>query len=485
MPLCGVAILSRGEHGVRRATLVMRRKNIDFTKGNLLPLIITYCIPLILAGLVQTMFSAADMAVLGAFDKSPDSSAVGAIGATGAIISLLVNSMIGFAGGTNVILARTVGAKDDERSQKIVGSSLVLAVVIGFLVVAVGMLVAPWFLKVTDCPANSYDGALTYLYIYIAASPAILIYNFGSAIIRVSGDSRSPFTYILISGAANVVLNLILCLILDQKVAAVGIATLVSNVVGAALTVVHLLRLKDGPCRVDIKRLQISAAEIKNIVLLGLPNAFTTAIYSISNLQIQSAINSFGSSAAAGNNASAQVETFVSTIINAVSTTVMVAVGQNVGAGKKERVKQSVVRCLVINVVASLILGYGALLFARPLLGIFVPNDALAVEIGRVRLACLLSIYFIMAIDNTLSSCIRAFGNTLLPMLNSVVTVVLFRTIWMNFIYPYMTFVGDPVKDIFNVYECYIISWVMSLVVQIVLFFAVYRRYVKDEGRVI
>ena len=183
----------------------MRRKNIDFTKGKLLPLIIAYCIPLILAGLVQTMFSAADMAVLGAFDKSPDSSAVGAIGATGAIIGLLVNSMIGLAGGTNVLLARSVGAKDDERSQRIVGSSLVLAVIIGFSMIAVGMLVAPWFLKVTGCPANSYDGARTYLYIYIAASPAILIYNFGAAIIRVSGDSRSPFIYILISGVVGLV----------------------------------------------------------------------------------------------------------------------------------------------------------------------------------------------------------------------------------------------------------------------------------------
>ena len=461
----------------------MRRKNVDFTRGNLLPLIITYCIPLILAGLVQTMFSAADMAVLGAFDKSADSAAVGAIGATGAIISLIVNSMIGFAGGTNVILARTVGAKDDERSQKVVGSSLVLAVVIGFLVVVVGMLVAPWFLKVTDCPANSYDGALTYLYIYIAASPAILIYNFGSAIIRVSGDSRSPFIYILISGAVNVVLNLVLCILLEEKVAAVGIATLVANVIGAVLTVAHLLRLKEGPCRVDIRHLKVSAREIKNIVLLGLPNAFTTAIYSISNLQIQSAINFFGSSASAGNNASAQVETFVSTIVTAISTTVMVAVGQNVGAGHKDRVKQSIIRCVVMNAVVSLVLGYGALALGRPLLGIFVPNDALAVEIGRVRLACLLSIYFIMAIDNTISSCIRAFGNTLLPMLNSVVTVVLFRTVWMNFIYPYMTFVGDPVKDIFNVYECYIISWIMSFLVQIVLFFAVYNRYVKDKSR--
>lgn len=463
----------------------MRRKNIDFTNGKLLPLIISYCIPLILAGLVQTMFSAADMAVLGAFDKSPDSSAVGAIGATGAIITLLVNSMIGLSGGTNVLLARTVGARDDERSQQIVGSSLLLSVVVGFAMIGVGMLVAPWFLRVTGCPANSYDGALTYLYIYIAASPAILIYNFGSAIIRVSGDSRSPFIYILISGAVNVVLNLVLCIILEQKVAAVGIATLVANVIGAILTVVHLFRLKDGPCRVDVRNLRISAKEIKNIVLLGLPNAFTTALYSISNLQIQSAINSFGSSAAAGNNASAQVETFVATIVNAVSTTAMVAVGQNLGAGNGDRVKSSIVRCLIMNVIVSLALGYTALAFGRPLLRIFVPNDTLAVDIGRVRLLCLLSIYFIMAIDNTLSSSVRAFGNTLLPMLNSVVTVIIFRTIWMNFIYPNMTFVGDPVKDIFNVYECYIISWIMSLLVQTVIFFAVYDRYVKRKKNIL
>ena len=347
------------------------------------------------------------------------------------------------------------------------------------------MLAAPWFLKVTGCPANSYDGALTYLYIYIAASPAILIYNFGSAIIRVSGDSRSPFIYILISGVANVVLNLVLCILLEQKVAAVAIATLVANVVGAVLTVAHLLRLKDGPCRVDIRNLQISAREIKSIILLGLPNAFTTAIYSISNLQIQSAINSFGSSAAAGNNASAQVETFVATIVNAVSTTAMVAVGQNLGAGHSDRVRSAIVRCLIMNTVVSLILGYTALAFGRPLLRIFVPNDTLAVDIGRVRLMCLLSIYFVMAIDSTLSSSVRAFGNTLLPMLNSVVTVVLFRTVWMNFIYPNMTFVGDPIKDIFNVYECYIISWIMSLAVQIVIFFAVYDRYVKKKKTIV
>ena len=461
----------------------MKKRNIDFTRGKLLPLIISYFLPLVLAGLVQTMFNAADMAVLGAFDKSSDSSAVGAVGATGAIISLLVNSVIGLSGGTNVLLARSVGAKDDERSQKIVGSSLLLAVIAGALMLVIGMISAPWFLKVTFCPDNTFGGALIYLRIYIAACPAIFIYNFGAAIIRVSGDSRSPFIYILISGVMNVALNLVLCIFMKEKVAAVAIATMVSNVVGAILTVAHLLRIKEGACRVNVREMQFSAREIANIILLGLPNAFTNALYSISNLQIQGAINSFGSSAAAGNNAAAQTETFIATLVNAVSTTVMVAVGQNIGADQKMRVRQSIITCALLNFGISVLCGYGALAIGRQLLRIFVPNDALAVEIGMVRLSCLLTIYFVMAVDNTLSSSIRAFGYTLPPMLNSVVTVILFRTVWMNLIYPGMNFTGDPVTDIFNVYECYIISWILSLVVQIILFAVIYKRYMSGKGK--
>ena len=461
----------------------IKNKKIDFTSGSLLPLIITYSIPLVLSGLVQALFNAADMAVLGIFDKSSDSSAVGAIGATGAIVGLLVNSMIGLAGGTNVLLARSVGAKDDERSQKIIGSSLVLALSSGVLMLVAGMISTPWFLRITGCPANSYDGALTYLYIYVAASPAILIYNFGAAIIRVSGDSRSPFVYISISGVVNVILNVLLCFILEQKVAAVAIATLASNVLGAVLTVWHLSRIKEGACRVDIKNIRVSGREILNIVLLGLPNAFTSALYNISNLQIQGAINSFGSSAAAGGTASAHVETFVSTVVNAISTTAMVSVGQNIGAGERDRVKKSILYCVLLNFGTSLVISYATLALGRPLLRIFVPNDAMAVEFGMVRLTCLLSMYFAMAIDNTLSSSIRAFGHTFLPMINSVFTVIIFRTIWMNIIYPNMTFVGDPVKDIFNVYECYIFSWTMSLIVQIVLFAVVYTRYMHGKGK--
>lgn len=459
----------------------MKSVKIDFTEGKLLSQIIRYSIPLVFSGLVQVLFNAADMAVLGAFDKTPDSSYVGAIGATGAIVSLLINSMINLAVGTNVLLARSVGAKDDDRSQKIVGSSLILATAMGILLVAVGIPAAPWFLKVTACPANSYGPALTYLYIYVAASPAILIYNFGSAIIRVSGDSRSPFIYILISGAVNVILNFILCVCMSNKVAAVAVATLVSNMIGAALTVSHLLSIKEGACRVDIKNLKFSRRDITNIILIGIPSAFTSALYSVSNLQIQSAINAFGSSAAAGNNASAQVEGFVGTFVNAIANGEMVAMGQNIGADKRDRVKNSIVQCLIINFCIAAVFGYGILAVGKRMLGMFVPNDALAIEIGMVRLTCLMSIYFVMAVDSTLASATRAFGNTWLPMINSVFTIIIFRTVWMNFIYPSMTFVGDAVKDIFNVYECYIFSWIMSLLVQIALFAIAYKKHTRKK----
>ena len=253
----------------------MRNKTVNFTEGKILPSIVQYTIPLILSSLMQLFFSAADLAVLGNFDTSIDSSAIGAVGATGSIVALLVSSVIGLSGGTNVLLSRAVGAKNDDRAQDVVGTSIILSVVAGIVMMTVGYCSARWFLNITACPENCYSGALTYLYIYFAAAPAILIYNFGSAIIRVSGDSHSPFVYILTSGVVNVVLNFVLCLMLEQKVAAVAIATLASNLLGMCLVIRHLLKIKTGACRVDIRRLSFSWKELGNIFVLGLPTAFT------------------------------------------------------------------------------------------------------------------------------------------------------------------------------------------------------------------
>ena len=461
----------------------MKNRAVNFTEGRLLPTIITYAVPLVLASLIQMLFNVADFSILGNFDTSADSSATGAVGATGALVNLLVSSIVGLSQGTNILLARAVGGKEEDRARQIVGTTMILSVVSSIAVLTFGLISVGWFLRVTGCPANCYDGAITYMRIYFLTTPAIYVYNFGSAIIRVSGDSRSPFNYILISGLLNVILNFILCVVMSDKVAAVALATLVSNVVAAALTVRYLLRIKSGPCGVDLKKMDFSWRELGNIFILGLPTAFTTALYSISDLQMQSAINAFGSSVVAGNSASAKLDGFVNSFTYPLAATVMVFVGQNLGAEQKERVKRSIVICFILSVATAIILGNGALLISDPIIRTLLPNDPLGIEVARVRIEWVLSLYFICAADSILSFTMRAFGYPILPMLNSLVSVILFRAVWMAWIYPVLPVSGNAAVDIMNVYKCYMVSWILSLLVQIILFTVVYRRYLKGKGK--
>lgn len=451
---------------------------MDLTKSPIRSSVIKYTLPIICASLIQVLFNAADLAVLGWFDSSADSSALGAVGATGAIIALLVNSAIGLSGGTNILLARAIGANDIPRSRSIVNTSLTLALFGGIIMTIVGIVSARWFLTVTECPENCFSGALTYLFLYFSATPAIMIYSFGAAIIRVSGDSQRPLYYMIFAGALNVVLNFILCLTISNKVAAVGIATLASQVLGAILVIIHLIRI-DGPCRLNVKSLSFSASEFKKIMSTGLPSAFNGALYSISNLQIQGAINSFGSSAVAGNSASVQIEGLTSSCTNAFGTAALTFVGQNIGARKEDRVKQSIRFNIIISVSITVFISIFALLFREPLLGIFLPNDELAVRFAEVRMFSLFTLFWMAAINSILSAAIQAFGYPSLPMLNSVVTVLLFRVVWMSLIYPNLPINDDPVSNIFNLYSCYMVSWTLSLITCVTMFTVLYRRYKK------
>ena len=461
----------------------MKNRTVNFTEGKLLPAIIAYTIPLVLASLIQMLFNVADFSILGNFDTSPDSSATGAVGATGALVNLLVSSVIGLSQGTNVLLARAVGAKENDRARKIVSTTMILSAVSSIVVLLFGFATIAWFLRITGCPQNCYDGALTYMRIYFLAAPAIYVYNFGSAIIRVSGDSRSPFYYILASGLLNVALNFVLCVVMEDKVAAVAIATLVSNLLGAVLTVRHLLCMEAGPCKVEFRKMEFSWRELGNIFVLGLPTAFTSALYGISDLQMQSAINSFGSSVVAGNSASAKLDGFVNSFTYPIAASAMGFVGQNLGAEEKERVKKSIVICLLLSFSVALILGNGALLISDPIIRTLLPNDPIGIEVAKVRIEWVLSLYFICAIDSVLSFSMRAFGYPILPMINSLVSVILLRAAWMAWIYPNMPVSGNAATDIMNVYKCYMVSWVLSLLVQIILFAVVYSRYLKGKGK--
>ena len=433
---------------------MLRRKDIDATQGPILKSFILFALPVAIGGIIQTLFNAADMMVLG---NMASSVAVASVGATAAIIGFLVNTFIGLSGGTQVVLAHAYGEHNKNKINKSVNTALILAAAIGIILMIVGLLCSEWFLHITNCPSDCFEGAALYMKIYFLGVPAILIYNFGAAIIRVSGDSQRPLYYLIASGLLNVILNLILCLIMPKKVAAVAIATVVSQFLGAFLVMYRLITV-DNDCKFNIKRLSFDLVSFKKMMFIGIPCALNSSLYSISNLQIQSAINGFGSAATAGNTASGNLESFVASFTNATSTTALTFIGQNIGAKKPNRIKRTFFIGCVCAFSVGFVIGYGFLLLDKPLLGLFVGSDEAAIYYGSIRMKNLMSLYFLVGISGIIASTLQAFGYSIVPMLNSIFSVLILRVIWMSFIFPHF-------QTPENLYFCYFVSWSLNFLI--------------------
>ncbi len=447
---------------------MFRKKDIDATQGPIFKNFVIYAIPIAVGSIIQALFNAADMMVLG---KMASSIAVASVGATTTIASLLVNTFIGLSGGTQVVLSHAYGSHDRERIKKTVNTSIILAVVLGIVLTVVGISYAEWFLRMTKCPSDCFNGAVIYLKIYFLAIPMILIYNYGSAIIRVSGDTQRPLYYLIACGLLNVILNVILCLVLTEKVAAVAIATLASQVLGAILVMVRLCTIQSD-FKFDIKNLCFDFSVLKKILFIGIPAALNSSLYSISNLQIQSAINSFGSAATAGNTAATNVESFIGSFSNAIGLTCLTFVGQNIGANKKDRIKKTIRVSFICAASTGLVLGMGAFLIGRPLLSLFISDDMTAIEYGYIRMKYILTVYSIGSVNNVIGSVLQAFGHAEMPMLNSVFSVLILRFVWMGIIYPNF-------QTLNNLYFCYTVSWTLSFIIGFTLFSIVYPRGLK------
>ena len=435
---------------------MLKIKSVDMLHGSLIKAILIYSIPVILVGLIQSLFNAVDIMVLG-FVASDE--AVASVGATSAIIALLVNTFFGLSSGVKIVLARLIGAEEEEKTKKTVSTSMIASFASGVIVAVVGFLLSPFFLRITACPAECFDGALVYMRLYLAAAPAIMVYNFGSAIISTSGDSQRPLYYMMISGGLNVVLNFALCMLLPNKVAAVAISTAVSQMVGAVLVVMRLCRM-DGLCKLDLRKLSWSNSAFGRIFANGAPIALSNALYPLANLQIQTQINSFGPYAIAGNSAMASIEGLVGTIASSPwATSVSVFVGQNLGAKKYDRVKKSILYLLIIAASCGLVLGLTGALFSRQLLSLYVSEDA-AIKYGQIRMMYTLVPYIVCCVNAILSHVIQAFGYSMFSSANSIVSVLVFRIIWMEFVYPhYQTF------DMLT--RCFFVSWMLVLVVNV------------------
>jgi putative MATE family efflux protein len=448
-----------------------RIKNVDVLDGKLLPSILRFGIPLLFVALIQSLFNAVDIMVLG---QMADTDAVASVGATTSIVHLLVTISFGISMGGKIVLARLIGEGAKEKTEQTVFTNIMTAIILGALTMVVGIALAPLFLKITNCPAEIYDGALIYLRLYFAAAPAIMIYNFGSNLLQVSGDSQRPLYYMIASGLLNVILNFILCLVMPQKVAAVAIATAASQILGAVLVFRRIL-VMDNDCRLLLRGVKWNWRSFYKIMANGLPIGFSSSLYSLANLQIQSALNSFGSAAIAGNAAAVNIEGIEGAIAASPwGSAVGVFVGQNVGADNKKRVKRSILICTAISIGVAIVMGVGTTLFSAPLLSLFV-DSADAVHYGQIRMLYILLPYAIAALNGILSNTIQAFGYSIFSTLNSILSVFVFRMIWMQNVYPlYPTF--------HVLMQCFLVSWMLIALVNLIFFFVLYYgRFKKNK----
>ena len=445
-----------------------RKKDLVLTSGPLLSTILRFTIPILIANVVTTLFSAADMMVLSWFAEGNE---IASVGATSSVISLFSQFAIGLCGGVSIVLARLIGQGDAKNSQRMISTAVIAAAGMGLLLALFGALFSRYALRVMNCPETCLPDASLYAIIYFLGAPFLLLNQYASTILRVSGDSQRPLYYMLISGASNVLLNTVFCIIMPKKVVAVALATLISQAIGAFLAL-RRLAVCEGICRWDVKNTRFDFGALKKILLYGCPTALTTALFPITNVQVQSAINSFGEAAIAGNTAAIQYESIVGTAGGAFQTAALTFIGQNLGARKKDRVYRSFFYCFLSGLVVTSTLAISIYIFRSPLLSIFVAGDAASIAQGAVRMKYVMLFYILTM--NPMASAIQAFGHPTLQTSINVASVLGLRTLWMQVFYKMN-------RTLDMLYLCYPISYIVNFLAYAPIVVVLFIQLKKDK----
>ena len=446
--------LTANRGGIEDILMARKRSHeVDMLNGPILPRVLEFSLPLMLSGMLQLLYNAADIVVVGRF-AGPQ--ALAAVGSTGALISLIVNAFFGLSVGASVAIARYYGGGRYEDVRQAVHSSMALAIISGLFVTVVGLLFSEQMLHLMDSPADVLPLAAKYLKIYFLGATANLVYNFGAGILRAIGDTKRPLYYLTISGLVNVVLNLILVIFFHMDVAGVAIATVTSQVLSALLVVICLVRA-DGCFRLDLRQLRMHADKLRDIVQIGLPAGMQSVLFSISNVLIQSSVNSFGSTVMAGNSAAGNIEGFVYTAMNCFASTCMTFTSQNLGAGKLKRIDPILWACSGSLTTLAIILGFSARFFAEPLLGIYT-TDPEVVAMGAIRMTYICLPYFLCGLMDTMAGHLRGLGSGIPPMIISLAGACGFRILWICTI-----FAAKP--NLHVLYVSYPISWGITALV--------------------
>ena len=450
----------------------MQSKSSDMCEGPLVSKIILYTIPIILTGVLQLLFNAADLVVVG---RCCGSNSVGAVGATGALINLMVNLFIGLSVGAGVTVAHGIGSGRSEDVHRTVHTAIPTALICGALLTVVGLLFSETFLKLMDTPKEQLSLAASYMRIYFCGTIASMLYNFGSAILRAAGDTKSPLYYLTAAGFLNVILNLIFVILFHMDVAGVALATAISQTFSGLLIVRALMKRKDA-CRLDLKKLHIYGRQLKRILQIGFPAGIQSSLFAVSNVIIQSSINFFGPVVNTGNAAAQNIEGFVYTSMNSYSQTSLNFTGQNYGAGKLDRIKKIMWICLIAVFCTGMAMGLTALFFGRPLLSIYITDSEEAIKYGMVRMTYIMIPYFLCGLMDVTTGLIRGLGSSVLPMLITVLGVVGIRLGWI-----YIVFRIPQYHSIKSLYLSYAISWLATFGVELIVFLILMRKLKKQQ----
>ena len=437
-----------------------KEKNNDLTSGPLTIKIIKFIIPLMLTGILQLLYNAADSIVVGHYDGS---SALAAVSSVGALINLLVNAFMGLSVGAAVVVAQDYGAKDYEGVSKTVHTSYLISIIGGIVVGAIGLIFSRQFLIWMESPEDVLPLSTEYLMIYFIGTPANMAYNFGASILRSVGDTKRPLYFLTISGLVNVVLNLVLVIVFHMGVAGVAYATIISQILSAVMVIVYMMKSKDC-VRFVPKKMRIHGDKLKKMLYIGLPAGFQGTVFSLSNVVIQSAVNSFGSLVMAGNGAASSLEGFTYTAMNSVYQASLTFVGQNVGAKKYDRINKVQGVCLVLVTIIGLVFGVTTYCLGEPLLSIYLPNDPEAIPYGIIRMSYIALPYFLCGMMEVMVGGQRGMGMSFIPMINALLGSCVLRIVWISTV-----FAADP--TLFTLYISYPISWIVTTLAHTVFYF--------------
>lgn len=456
--------------------IVMKKKTNDMLNGSLFSGIVSYTIPIILTSVLQLLFNAADLVVVGRYRGSLT---VGAVGATGAITTLIVNLFIGLSIGAGVSVAHAIGSRRTQALRDTIHTVLPAAIISGLFLTLIGISCSEPLLRMMGTPAQQLPLSALYMKIYFGGITFTMVYNFSAAILRAAGDTKRPLLYLTLSGCINVVLNLLFVVGLNMSVEGVALATVISQAVSAVL-VVRALMVRQDDCKLTLSKMRIHKAPLLKMLRIGIPAGLQGALFSISNVIIQASINSFGETMVAANAAAGNIDCFVYATLDAFSQTAVNYTAQNAAAGKFQRVKQISRLCLICVTVTGLVAGFAVWFFGPWLLRIYITDSATAIDYGMIRLAYVCLPYFLCGLMDVATGMLRGIGSSITPMFLCILGVCGLRILWIVTVFRLPAFHSPQ-----SLYLTYPLSWLITFLLQIVAFAIIFRRYARQNALVI